>query len=75
MLPDELLLTLTEQWPCRETQLKQLNSLLSVSWRRETEVSDSLTEQACTPESFDDRSSWSACNWKELHCKVISESE
>ena len=31
MLPDELLLTLTEQWPCRETQLKQLSALLSVS--------------------------------------------
>lgn len=28
-LPDELLLTLTEQWPCREQQLRQLSALLS----------------------------------------------
>ncbi|KAK3719628.1 hypothetical protein LTR37_004165 [Vermiconidia calcicola] len=29
MLPDELLLTLTEQWPCREVQLKQLSAVLA----------------------------------------------
>ncbi|KAK4890812.1 hypothetical protein LTR27_010513 [Elasticomyces elasticus] len=28
-LPDELLLTLTEQWPCREQQLRQLLALIS----------------------------------------------
>ena len=31
MLPDELLLVLKEQWPCRETQLRQLDAVLSVS--------------------------------------------
>lgn len=31
MLPDELLLALADQWPCREVQLKQLAALLSVS--------------------------------------------
>lgn len=31
MLPDELLLSLSEQWPCRDGQLKQLAALLSVS--------------------------------------------
>ncbi|KAF2478625.1 origin recognition complex subunit 5 C-terminus-domain-containing protein [Neohortaea acidophila] len=31
MLPDELLLTLAEQWPCRDAQLKQLSVLLSPS--------------------------------------------
>jgi len=31
MLPDELLLVLKEQWPCREPQLRQLDAVLSVS--------------------------------------------
>lgn len=31
LLPDELMLMLTEQWPCRETQITRLASLLSVS--------------------------------------------
>lgn len=31
MLPDESLLVLKEQWPCREPQLRQLDALLSVS--------------------------------------------
>jgi hypothetical protein len=31
MLPDELLLVLKEQWPCRESQLRQLDAVLSVS--------------------------------------------
>lgn len=31
ILPDELLLTLKEQWPCRESQLRQLTAVLSVS--------------------------------------------
>lgn len=30
MLPDELLLSLQDQWPCRETQLRQLAALLSL---------------------------------------------
>lgn len=29
-LPDELLLTLNEQWPCRDVQLRQLAALTSV---------------------------------------------
>ena len=31
MLPNELLLVLKEQWPCREAQLRQLDAVLSVS--------------------------------------------
>jgi hypothetical protein len=31
MLPDELLLVLKEQWPCKEPQIRQLDALLSVS--------------------------------------------
>lgn len=31
MLPDELLLTLKDRWTCREAQLRQLSTLLSVS--------------------------------------------
>lgn len=30
MLPDELLLSLSEQWPCRDAQLRTLDALLSV---------------------------------------------
>jgi hypothetical protein len=32
MLPDELLLVLKAQWPCRESQLRQLDAVLSVGW-------------------------------------------
>ena len=31
MLPDDSLLVLKEQWPCREPQLRQLDAVLSVS--------------------------------------------
>lgn len=30
MLPDEIILSLTNQWPCRDLQIKTLSALLSV---------------------------------------------
>jgi hypothetical protein len=32
MLPNELVVSLREQWPCRDAQIRQLTTLLSVSW-------------------------------------------
>lgn len=52
MLPDELLLVLKEQWPCREPQLRQLDAVLSVSLSaRDSKSLPGLTSTATTASS------------------------
>lgn len=43
LLPQELVFTLREQWPCRELQLRQLSALLSVSRTTSSAAELSLT--------------------------------
>ena len=52
MVPDELMLTLADQWPCRDPQIRQLASLLSVSCAR-SKVHQWLIGKAYITKSFD----------------------
>lgn len=52
MLPDDSLLVLKEQWPCREPQLRQLDAVLSVSLpARDRKSLRGLTTTATTASS------------------------
>jgi hypothetical protein len=45
MLPDELLVALQDEWPCRNVQLEQLSALLSVCWLSAPSASCLLTRE------------------------------
>jgi len=78
MLPDELLLVLKEQWPCREVQLRQLDAVLSVSL--DTRDRKSLQELTSTATASSPQPAYPGrirhpSHGKEQHHQIIPGSE
>lgn len=77
-LPDELLLVLKEQWPCREPQLRQLDAVLSVSLhardRKSLPVLTTTATASSTKPAYPGRIRHTS-HGKEQHHQIIPGSE
>ena len=79
MLPDDLLLVLKEQWPCREPQLRQLDAVLSVSMpardRKSLPVLTTIATTASSPKPAYPGRIRNPSHGKEQHHQIILGSE